>query len=167
MKKLFLLVVLFALTVSVNAQTKAAAKDTKSFKIGVGAMAGLPTGDIKPYADLAYTFDLTGEFTVTPTSAFIVSAGYFDLVRKSGYTGKGLIPLLAGAKYYFSDQIYGIAQAGISLSAASGGGSAFTYAPGIGYKISDKFDVSLKYQAAAPKGGGSISFLGLRAGLTF
>jgi len=162
--KIFLLVVLFVLSVSVDAKSR---KDEKSFKIGIGAMAGLPMGDIKPYANLAYTVDLTGEFAVTSTGAFIISGGYFDLVRKSGYSGNGLIPILAGAKFYFSDQIYGIAQAGISLSTAGGGGSAFTYAPGIGYKVSEKFDVSLRYQSAAPKGGGSISFLGLRAGLTF
>jgi len=78
----------------------------------------------------------------------------------------GLIPVLVGGKYNFSDQLYGSAQIGLSFSTSSGGGSAFTFAPGIGYKISDNFDLLLKYQSAS-KNGGSTSFLGVRAGLSF
>ncbi len=78
----------------------------------------------------------------------------------------GLIPVLAGVKYDFSEKIYGSAQIGISFATESDGGSAFTFAPGIGYKISDQFDLMLKYQSAS-KDGGNTSFLGLRAGFTF
>ena len=41
-----------------------------------------------------------------------------------------------------------------------------TFAPGTGYKISDNFDLLLKYQSAS-KNGSDLSFLGLRTGLSF
>ena len=168
--KFFLLVVLFVLAVSVNAQTKAkaAAKDTKGFVIGAGAMVGLPVGDYTSIESLAYGVDLMGEISVAPSFAITVSAGYLDFAKKSGFSAAkmGMIPVLAGAKINFSDKLYGSAQAGLSFSTASGGGSAFTYAPGIGLKISDKFDLLLKYQAAS-KNSATNAFLGLRAGLTF
>lgn len=87
-----------------------------------------------------------------------------DLV--SGDSNLSLIPILAGVKYHFTDKIYGSAQAGLSFATASGVGSIFTFAPGIGYKISEKIDLLLKYQSAS-KDGANMSFLGLRAGLSF
>ena len=56
MKKLFLLVVLFVLSLSVNTQTA----DAKPFKIGTGALIGLSIGDMAYFdaASLAYGIDL-------------------------------------------------------------------------------------------------------------
>lgn len=170
--KLLLFVMLFVLAVSVNAQTK----DAKPLKIGVGAMVGLPMGDMKDVASLAYGVDLMGEYAVAPSFGLTLSIGYVDFSKKSDFKAMedelgikfklGMIPVLAGAKYYFSDQIYGSAQVGLSFGTESGAGSAFTFAPGIGYKISENFDLLLKYQTAS-KDGSSNSFLGLRAGLSF
>lgn len=166
--KLILLVVLIVLAASVNAQTKAAAKDTKGFTIGTGAMVGLPMGDANTVASLAYGVDLQGEIGLAPSLALTVSAGYVDFAKKSGYSvwKMGLIPVLGGLKINFTDKLYGSAQAGLSLSTTNGGDIAFTFAPGIGYKVGEKFDLLLKYQSAS-RTGASTSFLGLRAGLTF
>ena len=174
--KLLLIVMLFVLAVSVNAQTKAASTDAKTFKIGAGAMIGLPTGDYTDVASLAYGVDVMGENAVAPSLGLTLSLGYFDFAKKSdfkevedefGYNLKlGLITVLAGAKYYFSDKLYGSAQAGLSFATESGAGSVFTFAPGIGYKIADKFDLLLKYQSGS-KNGSTVSFLGVRAGYSF
>ena len=166
--KLVLLVVLFVVTLSVSAQNSAKGSDEKPFKIGAGAMIGLPVGDVSNFTSLAYGIDLMGEYAVDPSFGVTLSAGYLDFAKKSGFSGfkMGLIPVLVGGKYYFSEQFYGSAQVGISLSTQSGGGSAFTFAPGIGYKISNNFDLMLKYQSAS-KNGASTAFIGVRAGLTF
>jgi hypothetical protein len=156
--------VLFLFSVSVNAQ----GKDEKPFKIGGGAMIGLPVGDVSNFTSLAYGIDLMGEYTVAPSIALTLSLGYLDFAAKSGYSGlkMGLVPLLAGAKYNFSDQLYASFQAGLSIGTASNSVSEFTIAPGVGYKISDKFDLMLKYQSAS-KDGWDTSFLGVRAGINF
>lgn len=162
--KLFMFAVLVALTLSCNAQST----DEKPFKIGVGALIGLPVGDIADFASLAFGFDALCEYAVAPEFAVTLSAGYLDWAKKSGFSGVkfGLIPVLVGAKYYFAEKIYGSAQLGISFSTTSGGGSAFTFAPGVGMKLTDNIDLLLKYQSAS-KNGGNTSFIGLRAGISF
>jgi len=160
--KLFLVVVLFVLAVSVNAQSK----DEKTFKIGVGALVGLPVGDLSKSASLAWGIDVMGEYAVAPSIGLTLSAGYLDWAKKSGYDGNwSSIPVLVGGKYYFSDKLYGSAQLGVSIYSESAYGTAFAFAPGIGYKISENIDLLLKYQSAG-KDGWADSFLGLRVGLS-
>jgi len=130
-------------------------------------MIGLPTGDYADVANFAYGVDIMGEYAVAPSFDLTFSTGCVNWAKKSGYTGDvKLIPVLAGAKYYFSDKLYGSAQAGLSFATESGAGSVFTFAPGIGYKIADKFDLLLKYQSGS-KNGSTVSFLGVRAGYSF
>jgi len=74
----------------------------------------------------------------------------------------GYIPVLAGVKYYFSDKLYGSAQVGMSFYSESAAGNVLTYAPGVGFKFTENFDLLLKYQNAS-----GDSFIGLRAGLRF
>jgi hypothetical protein len=160
--KLLLLVVLLVVTLSVGAQKS----DEKQFKFGAGAMLGLPIGDITRQASLALGVDLLGEYAVAPEIGLTLSVGYTDWAKKSGVNGNwGFIPVFAGVKYYFTDQIYGSFQAGISFW-ADGTKSEFVFAPGVGYKISDKFDLLLKYQSQSNKSWGT-SFFGLRAGYSF
>jgi hypothetical protein len=160
--KLLLLAVLVVVTLCVEAQKG----DEKQFKLGAGAMLGLPVGDITSKASLAFGVDLLGEYAVAPEIALTLSVGYTDWAKKSGVNGNwGFIPVFAGGKYYFTDQIYGSLQAGISFW-ADGTKSEFVFAPGVGYKISDKFDLLLKFQSQSNKSWGT-SFFGLRAGYSF
>ena len=69
----------------------------------------------------------------------------------------GLIPVLAGIKYSFTPQVYASAQLGVSFSTEKDGGSNFTYAPGIGYKFSENFDILAKYTGYSVKSSGSGS----------
>jgi hypothetical protein len=160
--KLFLLVILIFFAVSVDAQIK----NEKPFRIGIGAMAGLPIGDMSE-ASLAFGADIQAEYNVVPAFAVTLSAGYLDWAGSWWSFGDlGMIPVLAGLKYNFIDKFYGSAQAGLTFSTQSGGGSSFTFAPGIGFKISKNFDLLLKYQSAVDNGY-DMSFLGLRVGITF
>ena len=170
--KLILLAVLVTLILSVNAQNT----DNQPIKVGVGAMIGLPMGDLNDMASLAWGIDVMGEYAVDPSFALTLSIGYVDFVLKSEYKDMldeldldakmGMIPVLAGAKYFFTDNLYGSGQIGISFSTQKDGGSAFTFAPGIGYKMSENLDLLLKYQSASDDGA-DMSFLGLRVGISF
>ena len=161
--KLFLLVVLCLFSLSVNAQST----DEKPFKIGAGAMIGLPVGDVTNVATLAFGVDVMGEYAIAPSFGLTLSLGYVDFALKSWYkelldaadlkSKMGMIPFLVGGKYNFSDKFYGSLQAGLSFGTSSDSGTAFTFAPGVGYKISDQFDLLIKYQSAS-KNGGSTSF---------
>jgi hypothetical protein len=166
--KLLLSVVLVAMVLSVNAQNK----DENPFKIGIGAVIGLPVGVYSKLESLSWGFDLQGEYAVAPSFAVTLSAGYVDWVKKSGYAvNEASIPFLVGAKFLFTHKIYVSGQVGISIATVPkpslfGGIPALTFAPGVGYKVSDKFELLLKYHSFANQGYW-MSFLGVRAGYTF
>ena len=177
MKKLILSLAIIAIGVSsVSAQTKKkeASKD-KDFKFSVGLEAALPLGT---FGD-AYSFGIGGtvqaDYTVADKFAITLNTGYIDYLGKTvtiggvsyKYASYGIVPLLAGAKYHFTEGLYGSAQLGLSFGTGAGGGSNFTYVPGIGYNITKDFDVLLKYVGMSSKGGGSSSSIGLRVAYTF
>ena len=62
--------------------------------------------------------------------------------------------------------MYGSGQLGISFSTESGGGSLFTYAPGIGFKVSKNFDILAKYTGMS-KNGNSLNEVGVRLAYGF
>ena len=172
----------FVFAVAVSAQ-EIGTKPTKPFTISIGAMAGLPVGDYATGVQssdvfkMAYGFDLQAEFPVAPSLGLTLSAGYVDWVWKSGIkegveaimgqsVSFSMIPVFGGAKYYFTDKFYGSAQLGVTFFTMKDAGNAFIFAPGLGIKVTDNFDLLLKYQTAS-KEGSHFSFLGLRAGVSF
>ncbi|MFZ4057867.1 MAG: outer membrane beta-barrel protein [Ferruginibacter sp.] len=166
MKKVILGLAIVAAAFSVNAQSKEAAP-AKKISFGGGASIGIPVGDFGPFASLAYGADVQAEYAAAESFGVTLSAGYLSFVGKSGITiSGGFIPVLLGGRYYFSPKVYGSAQAGMSFSTNSGGGSAFTFAPGVGYKVSENLDLLVKYQSAT-KNGSDNSFVGLRVGYKF
>jgi len=167
--KLLLSIALVALVLSVNAQEK----DKKPFKIGIGAMTGLPVGVYSNMESLSLGFDLQGEYAFAPSFAVTLSAGYVDWVKKSGYSvNEASIPFLVGARFFLTPKIYISGQVGISIATVAKPSlfsfnlPAFTFAPGVGYKVSDKFDLLIKYQSF-PNEYGPMSFLGVRVGYIF
>ena len=168
MKKLILSLAFIAITFAVSAQkAKSKADADNKVKFSVGADLGIPVGNYSTVASFAYGGDLQIDYMTSPTFAINLSAGYLGLSAKSGYSGiGGLIPILAGARYWFSPKVYGSMQAGMSFSTQSGGGSAFTYAPGVGFKVGESVDVLAKYQSAT-KNSVDNSYVGVRVAYTF
>ena len=163
MKKVILSLAIVAIAFTANAQSKKA--ETKEFKFGVGLTAGLPMADIKSFSSFAVKGDLQAEYNAAENLGLTLSAGYLKYIAKSGFSTGSVIPVLAGVKFGFADKFYGHAQLGLSFI-SDGGGSAFTYAPSVGYKVSDNFDLALKYEALT-KNSVTFSYLGLRAGFSF
>lgn len=165
MKKVILSVAIVAMaTLSASAQKESA--ESKDFKFSIGVNAGIPVGDMKPYSSFAIGGDIQGEYVAAPNFGLTLSAGYLTYTGKNGASSSNFIPVLVGGKYHFTEKVYGHAQLGVSFSTASGGGSAFTYVPSIGYDVSSNFDIALKYQAAT-KNSFTYSFIGLRAAYSF
>lgn len=159
MKKLILIMTAVAFT-AFGAQ----AQSSKSTSLSIGANIGLPTST---GLSLAYGVDLQADFSVASTTKITASAGYEGYSWKGG-GNSGLIPLLAGAKFFFGEgsKAYGHAQVGYSFSTTSGGGGAFAYAPSIGYYVSPNFDLALKYLATS-KNGYTTGSINLRAAYNF
>lgn len=147
---------------------------SKPFSFSVGIDGQLPLGD---FGD-SYNFGVGGSaqaaYKVAEELDITLSAGFLSFSGKS-ITITGLpsfkvpafqiVPVLAGIRYHFSPNIYGSGQLGMSFGIGDNSGSNFTYAPGIGFKVSD-FDFLLKYTGISGDGS-SINTIGLRAAYNF
>ncbi len=175
MKKLFLVLAIAAIATSAIAQ-----EDTrdKPFLFSIGLEGALPVGD---FGD-AYSFGIggtvQGEYKAAEDLGITLNAGYIT------YSGKditvsgvgifkvpsfGLIPVLAGVKYYFGGGAYAHGQLGAGFGTDEGDGVNFMYSPGLGYLFAPGFDAELKYTGLSSSGEdtGSANSIGLRLAYNF
>lgn len=142
------------------------AQDNSGFHIAGGARLALPIGTFGDIQGIGFGAELQGEYGFAEKVTGVISAGYTTFTSKTigGFsTGSfGIIPVLAGVRFYPSTQFFLGAKAGVSIGTQTGAGSNFTYEPQVGYNA-EKFQVSLGYNAISGNGAtlGSIgaSFL--------
>lgn len=138
-------------------------------KFSVGVEAGIPVGTVSNFHNLFIGGSLKYDAPIAAATNFTLSAGYTSLQGKtvSGVkvASAGYVPVKAGIKYFFADAFYGEAQLGAAFSTQSGGGTAFAYSPGIGYKFSDVIDLGVRYEAWSKNG--TVSQIGARLGFSF
>lgn len=141
MKKVFLAsAILFAGIISVNAQSE-------GFKFGAGLKAVAPIGDFGKVSSFGIGVEGQGEYMFSSAVSGVGSIGYTHYFEKddSGADG-GIVPILAGIRFYPATEFFVGAKAGVAISTSKGGGSAFNYLPHIGYN-SETFQISLGYDA--------------------
>lgn len=164
MKKLFFIAALTAASFGVQAQ------DTSPLKFSLGVEAALPIGDFADVSSFGIGGTVQADYMAAESLALTLNAGYISFSGKTILGQKldasGFIPVLAGIKYYFTPQLYGSGQLGVTFGDEKGAGSIFTYAPGLGYKFSENFDGLIKYTGYS-QSGGSISTVGVRLAYTF
>jgi hypothetical protein len=173
MKKTILSIAIIGISIASFAQKKQ--NDFQMLKLSVGAEAALPLGDFGKASTFGIGGTAQADYKVTDDLALNINAGYISFLPKSttvlGTTFKGkavgYIPILGGIRYYFSENVFALAQLGVTIATASGTSSSlFTYAPGIGYKFSDNVDAALKYTGYS-KNSNNSSTIGLRIAYTF
>ena len=163
MKKLLLIAALAVSSVSF-AQDKGS---SKPLSFSVGAELGMPIGDAAEVTSFVGGVTAQLDYSVASQVSLTLNTGYGKFFGKDGGDGFGAIPFLAGVKYHFNDQFYGSAQLGMTFTSSEGeSNSSFTYAPGIGYKASDKIDVLLKYTTISEQGF-DLSAVGIRLAYNF
>lgn len=161
MMKHFIFGLFLLLSVSATAQ--------KNLRFSLGGELGAVTGNLGKIYSLAIGSTGQLDFMVDSDLAITFNSGIIALVGKDipgtnlKYQSSGLIPLLAGIKYYLTPNLYGSGQLGTSVSTSDNGGSTFTYIPGIGYKFSKRADALLKYTGYSNSGG----TFGIRIAYTF
>ena len=163
MKKLFFIAAITVTSFAVQAQDEA-----QPIAFSIGLEAALPMGNLSDIASFGIGGSAQVDYTIAPTLALTLNAGYISMSFKDEIGGGslGYIPVLGGIKYAFSEQLYGSAQLGATFYSKSGGGTSFTYAPGLGYRFSPNFDAMLKYTGWSQKDV-EESALGLRIAYTF
>lgn len=165
MKGTFLILMLSAVYLSGNAQTK---ESTTASRISVGVEAGIPVGENgKPYASIlggSLQYEARPDFDLGIT----INGGYlsYSIKQSHGSGSIGFVPLLAGVKYYFTPGAFFHAQLGAAVGTDEGQGTRFAYSPGIGFKLSSNFDTEFKYMGVSNKSG-SLNNVGLRLAYNF
>ncbi|MBN1302152.1 MAG: outer membrane beta-barrel protein [Melioribacteraceae bacterium] len=174
MKKIFpALMFLFFVSITTNAQ---------KISLSAGPIVALPMGDFGDIAGTGFGGSVRGEYPLNEKLVAIAELGYItwgekeDLGFKYSYSN---IPVLVGAKYFFTKNVYGIAQTGLNLFSwefeadlgwlgkvsESESSSEFGIGAGAGYefKVGNLvLDVNAIYQLIS-----DLNYLGIRAGVKF
>ena len=158
-KLLFLLCTTFLITSVTQAQHSA-----PIFSIGIEP--SLPIGTFGDISSFGIGASAQGEIRPSSNLGLTLNVGYISYTYKPAIGGSvGFIPVLAGAKYFFSPKVYGHAQLGASFP-SGGGSTSFTYSPGIGFQLSKAVDALIKFTGMS-SGGYSYNSLGLRLAYNF
>jgi hypothetical protein len=133
----------------------------------LGAELSLPVGLLGEIYSGGIGVSGQGKFMIANNFALTLYAGYINYFLKSTYGSgnQGYIPLLNGVEFNISPYLFGSAQFGYTFY-TKGGGGAFTYSPGIGYKISKNLSALIKYVGQI-KSAINSSSIGLRTAYTF
>ncbi|HMH21271.1 MAG TPA: hypothetical protein VK563_05825 [Puia sp.] len=157
---------------SASATTMAQSSKEQTFTFGAGINLALPLGDFGKGYSFGLGGQVQGEYLFTENVSGIVSAGYTSFFGKSQTfdfgagpqtiknPSVGLIPILAGIRFYPSEQFFIGAQAGLGILSGSGSStSAFDYYPQIGYNA-ESFQLVLGYNGLS-KNGSTLNHIGL------
>ena len=152
MKKIIIAISIVASGFTVNAQTG------KNLTFSLGAELGAATGNLNQAYSLAAGASAQADIAIDKDAAITINAGIIELIGKKINNNVknrsiALIPLLVGVKYYFTPVVYGSAQLGTTVFTNSGGGSRFTYVPGLGFKLDKNIDLLVKYTGLSDAGG--------------
>jgi len=167
MKKLVLALSIICAT-AITSRAQMAQGD---FHFGVGVHLGLPTGNLNTTSSFGVGGEVQGEYAFTDQITGVATSGYTSFFGKSynfggGFSGKypalGQIPIIVGARFYPSEQIFVGAQVGLGIwTGGSSSTSGFEYRPQVGYNA-DMFQVILSYDGTSVTGG-SLGYVGLTA----
>ena len=152
MKKIIIAIVIVAAGFTANAQTG------KNLTFSLGGELGAATGNLNQAYSLAAGASAQADIAIDKDAAITINAGIIELIGKKINNNVknrsiALIPLLVGVKYYFTPVVYGSAQLGTTVFTNSGGGSRFTYVPGLGFKLDKNIDLLVKYTGLSDAGG--------------
>jgi hypothetical protein len=173
MKKTILSLAIIGISTAAFAQKKE--DDVQLLKFSIGLEAALPLGNFGDVSTFGIGGTAQADYKVGDDLALNINAGYISFQPKNitvfGTTIKGkavgYIPILAGIRYYFTDEVFALAQLGITIATASGTSSSlFTYSPGVGYKFSEYVDAAIKYTGYS-KDSNNTSTVGVRVAYTF
>ncbi|WP_162499827.1 outer membrane beta-barrel protein [Mucilaginibacter terrigena] len=166
--------VLLLLTAVCGLSASSFAQSSDGGKFSIGVEAGLPVGDLKNVSNFIIGGSLKYDHPIAEGTFITGSAGFSSIQGKEATTPFGtvkvgntsVVPVKAGIKYFLAENFYGEAQAGAAFFTQSGGGTAFAYAPGIGYSFGGGLDAGVRYEAWT-KNGSTLSQVGLRVGYSF
>jgi Outer membrane protein beta-barrel domain len=156
MKKLVLIITVFAFALNANAQD--------GFRTGVNV--GIPVGDFTSVYSLAATLDVDYDWKVSESFIAGISTGFTNYFGKDGIGGFKYIPVAASVDLDVSDDVSVGGDAGYAISLESGGSGDFLYRIQIRYQASDEIDLTGRWNSISGNGV-SISNVSFGVGFRF
>lgn len=173
MKRLLFVLLSFATITAAKAQTGDAPAEPK---FGLGADFAFPMGSFRDQTNFGVGGSILYQHPVSRNLSITGNVGYLQLNGKKTILNlkyrEGFVPIKAGARYFLSENIYGGAELGVSISTASGNGSgtSFIYVPalGVSFPVSNEgaVDLGIRYESWT-RSNSTRSFIGIRAGYNF
>ena len=182
MKKVFVIFLLVAgIAFTSNAQTK-------NMAVGADFVVSIPIGGLSDGANVGFGGLGSFEYALMPQLVGIGQVGYISYGTKSANLSFHTIPIVVGAKYFFTPGVgfYGISQLGLAIFSSSveiptisyfgytvGGGSAsassaeFSFAVGAGYEMPVSPQVDLDFSALFNLITGDANNIQIRAGAKY
>lgn len=155
---------------NVKAQTTPASK----LRFGIGLEAGAPTGN----AHDGSNFELGGtarlQYGTSDHLALMLTSGYYNFFGKTiadvngtefKTSSQGIIPVKAGLKAFFSDNVYFSAEAGAGFEMNGAKNTKLILSPGLGW-ANQKWDVGVRYEDFSGQSN-SYGLVGLRLAYGF
>ncbi|WP_026903571.1 hypothetical protein [Pedobacter glucosidilyticus] len=154
-------------SISNNLQAQTTNPDGSRTRLGVGLSLGVPTKS--NVADVVIAPDLRLQHDLGARTSLTLTTGYYGFLGKPEILGErigsDLIPLKAGAKFFFGDTFYLQPEAGVAFSTKEGYGTPFVWAPSVGY-ANQKWDIALRYEGFEYENG-SNGMVAIRAAYSF
>ncbi len=167
-----------ALAIFFTTNVKAQTVDKSAWRLGIGVEGGLPTGDIHQESNFELGGSLRLQYGVDKNVAVMLTSGFDNFFGKTidvplisgGVVSEkvpnfGLIPVKAGAKYFFSSPIYVSGEAGAGFETGNGGSTRLILSPGLGW-ANHSWDVGVRYENFSG-GGANYGLVGLRLAYGF
>ena len=172
MKKVLLLAGLI-----VSVATASFAQKSQSFtsgKFSIGIDPGIPVGSSSDFssfvlgADIKYSLPAAQNFDVSLSAGYSVFLGKtVDIGGSSiSYTDVKAFPFKLAGRYNFNGATGFFGEFGVGAAfITDGGGTAFVYAPGVGYALDGGFEVGARYEGWSKNG--TIGQIGFRVAYSF
>ncbi|HET8827737.1 MAG TPA: hypothetical protein VFM79_00275 [Pelobium sp.] len=148
----------FSGAIAQNADNGHATRLSGALGIGVPTESGGADVIIAP--DLRLQHDLGERTSLTLTT------GYYGPIGGGSDFGDGLIPLKAGAKFFFGNTFYVQPEVGAAFGLRDGAGTALAWAPSLGY-ANNKWDIALRYEGFEYKNDVSNGMVAVRLAYAF
>jgi hypothetical protein len=163
-KLLFIPLCIFAITSFGQRKTS---YNSTSYSLGLDFF--VPVGI---FNDIGYSFGFgaSGQVEYKPDQSIGLTGniGVINYQRKKevGTGSYTVVPIMLGAKYYFTTNLYAHGQFGAGIGASQGAVTSFAFSPSLGYLISKNIDLEGKYMSLS-NSTGSLNSLGVRIAYTF
>ncbi|MCR8556224.1 outer membrane beta-barrel protein [Mucilaginibacter sp. BJC16-A38] len=154
---------LFAVAILFGTNVKAQTITPNKFRFGLGVEGGIVTGDAHDFSNLELGGTARVQYGLTPTVALTLTSGYYNFFGKTvpglneKYQSLGMVPIKAGVKYFFTQNLYLAGEAGVGIETKtfayqgepdnldSQTNTKLLLTPGIGY-ANKHWDVGVRYE---------------------